>query len=192
MVEVDRSTGTVYLNAAQVPRIRSFPSTGGSGGGGGARLRQPHESSYEEDSAGEVDEAAAGSSGDSGSMRGHHFLVVELQLGIVTAARDVWVGVQPGGAAGGAGRRCVVLQQQELLKTSLPAAALGGTPGADGASGDGSSGGGTAGEAAAQGSSSGGGTSGDEYVCSIYRAFTGEWEPLVLPLPEEARQAGAA
>lgn len=170
MAEVDAGGGgTVFLNAAVVPRIQDFPVPPPPA----ACLeppepRQPHESSYDS-SYDEGDVVVGGTEGvnGGGTVRGHHFLMVELQGQVVAAAHDVWVGVQ---AAGGSGqRRCSVLQQQELVKTSLPAA--------DGTAAAGSSGG--AAEQLAEG----------QYVCSIYRAFTGEWEPFVLPLPAGVQAA---
>lgn len=180
MVEVDPASGTVYLNAAVVPRVRRLPLPADGG-------------------------AASGTSTGGGAAAGdtipcHHFLVVELRHGVVAAARDAWVGVQhagsdsSGGGAGGS-RRCIVVREQELLKTSLPPAETPGGPEAAAATG-------RALQGAADGISSsraaaglaedcGNGSSTGSYVCSIYRAHTGEWEPFVLQLPAAAAAVAA-
>jgi hypothetical protein len=75
MVHVDPETGTAFLNAATVPRVRPAGG-GGEGSGGGA--------------------AAA-----AATLR--HFLVFDLVGGAVESARDVWVRVAAGGGAGGSG-----------------------------------------------------------------------------------------
>ncbi|KAL4419082.1 hypothetical protein ABPG77_002223 [Micractinium sp. CCAP 211/92] len=180
MVEVDPASGTVYLNAAVVPRVRRLPLPADGG-------------------------AASGTSTGGGAAAGdtipcHHFLVVELRHGVVAAARDAWVGVQhagsdsSGGGAGGS-RRCIIVREQELLKTSLPPAETLGGPEAAAATG-------RALQGAADGISSsraaaglaedcGNGSSTGSYVCSIYRAHTGEWEPFVLQLPAAAAAVAA-
>ena len=148
MVEVEQppvpgAAATLYINAAQVPRVRSFPAAP-------ADRTLPH---------GGASSSYSSISGDS--IRGHHFVVVELHQHVVTAARDVWVGVQrPATMAtdgGGGGAHCVLLHSQDLVRTAP--------------SGDSSSG---------------------EYVCSIYRAFSDEWTPYVLPLPGGAAFLGAS
>lgn len=183
MAEVDPGSGTVYLNAAVVPRVR--------------RLPLPDDSSAH---GGNGSSGSGGSSGGGGSAAGdtipsHHFLVVELRHGVVAAARDVWVGVQHAeGASSGSGRRCIVTREQELLKTSLAVAEVSGGPGAAvaalgaelAAAGGSGSRGGAAADCGSSSSSSG------SYVCSIYRAHTGEWEPFVLQLPAAAAADAAA
>ena len=197
MAELDPRRGVLYLNAAVVPRVRSFPYP-----------PPPRES----DSSG--DDAAAGGNGASssadacgteaaaGSIRGHHFLLVELQWGVVTAARDVWVGVQHD--AGSGGRRCLLLDQEELVRTVLPPALAAAAPAAAATGGAAASsrreGGRAAGvqqaaaAAAAAAAADAAGQSGSSaeqpgsYVCSIYRAHTDEWEPFVLPLPAPASE----
>ena len=172
MVSVDAASGTVYLNTAVVPRIVPFPaptpsSCAGSSGAG-------EEGDADGSSSTSSGMGANGSSGGrcgGDSIYGHHFVVVEMEHGVVAAARDVWVGVQhtsaangSNGGSGGTSRQFSVLQQQELVKTAFPTAGGGEEAGPDG-SGNTSS------------SSSG------SYVCSIYCGNSGEWSPVVLQLP---------
>ncbi|KAI7839666.1 hypothetical protein COHA_006475 [Chlorella ohadii] len=206
MVEVDPRTGTVYLNAAVVPRVRSFPAPEP------AEVPQPHESSYDSDvpaagtagAAGTLGAAAGrGSADGSGSSSGgsreetikaHHFVLVELFAGAVAAARDVWVGVRPAagsssGSSSGSSRECSIVHQQELVRTTLTAAA--GAAAAEGSQATSPAAAALAvgplltqpPAAAAEQGEEGAEAEASEYVCSIYRAFTDEWEPFVLPLP---------
>ena len=133
MVEASPATGcTVYLNAAVVPRCRAFPLPAAAGLPEPPEPRQPHESSDGSSmdagdaggggsgaaAAGEQPQGGSSSSGGSGSadsIRGHHFLLVELQDQLVTAARDVWVGVHSSGGV----RRCMRLQEQERIKDTF-------------------------------------------------------------------------
>jgi len=78
MAHVDPKSGTVYLNAAFVPRVKRFPGDllspcGGKREGAEAPGRPPmkHE--------------------PHAAVRGHHFLLVEMDLGMAVAARHVWV-----------------------------------------------------------------------------------------------------
>lgn len=191
MVEVDPRSGTVYLNAAAVPRIRNLPVPPAGGAPGGLLACEPGGGGGIGDGSGE-------------KLRGHHFMLVELCGGVVMAARDVWVGVQhaaqqaavpaaaadahssSGCAQGDGGTRCVVLRQQELLRTAFPPADP--EPAAAGAAapaawaGEGRE---TRLEAAARQAALVD-ESGCSYVCSIYRAHTREWQPLVLQLPRVA------
>ncbi|PSC67882.1 metallophosphoesterase [Micractinium conductrix] len=200
--EVHPQTGTLYLNAAVVPRIRPLPvpPPDGEHGGGGA-------------SGNGSSGGSSGGGGQGATIRSHHFTVVEMRQGVVAAARDVWVGVQrcdaggggKGSGGGGAERRCMVVRQQELVKTSLAAAAA---HAAAGAAGNGGSGNGN-GTAAAAAAAAPGREAAEEaaaaaeaaeaaaaaeggYVCSVFRAHTGEWEPFVLQLPAAAAAAEAA
>lgn len=175
MAEVDPDSGIVYLNSAVVPRVRRLPlrtdgGKHGSGGGGG---------------------------GAADTILSHHFLVVELRQGVVAAARDVWVGVQR--ADGDAARdstRCVVMREQELVRTSLAAADAAGGPGLapEGGPAETAAAGsvGSTGGAAAAAADCAEGVSSGAYVCSVYRAHTGEWEPFVLRLPAAAAAEAAA
>jgi hypothetical protein len=163
MVSVDPASGTVYLNTAVVPRIVPFPapapsSCAGSSGAAGESC---------------ADGSSSSGTGGGDSIYGHHFVVIEMEHGVVAAARDVWVGVQhtpaansSNGGNGGTSRQFSVLQQQELVKTAFPTAAGGE-------------------KAAADGSGSGGSNStrSGSYVCSIYCGHSGEWSPVVLQLP---------
>lgn len=194
MVEVDVSHGTIFLNAATVPRVRSFlypapPNEGDASNGGNGNGSSLGGAEGSSSSGGPDAEAEASSS----TIQGHHFVVVELQHGVVTAARDAWVGVERSPAAGsgsGGSRQCVLLQENELLKSVLPAALAAG-PAADGAAAGDSSGSAAAERREAAGGSGGdsAGRSSDNYVCSIYRGHTDEWEQHVLRLPAAARQA---
>lgn len=104
MVHVDAQTGTVFLNAATVPRVRH--DAGGNGGGGsGARAGEPR---ARQDSSGEGAGASGGGGGGGAARPGatlRHFLVFELTAGAVESAADVWVRTWPAGgiAAGGGG-----------------------------------------------------------------------------------------
>ena len=196
MVEVDPSTGTLYINAAAVPRVRAFPAPEP------AEAPQPHESSYDSDGAAGAAGAAgtAGGSGQAGddsggngareeTVRAHHFVLVELFGGAVTAARDVWVGVRPagsnsGGGGSGSSRACSIVHQQELVRTTLAAAAAGaGQEGGNTASGASAAAAVASADAADQRAGDAEGAASGSYVCSIYRAFADEWEPFVLQLP---------
>lgn len=179
MAEVDATRGTVFLNAAVVPRIRSLPQSQCSAGSGSA-------SSEGGDSSG-----GSSSSNEEGGarVRAHHFLVVELRQQVVTAARDVWVGVQPADQPGDA-PRCAVLREQPLLRTAFPpscsAAGEASEHGTEAAAGQSATA--AAAEAAALEAASAD-SDGSRYVCSIYRAHTGEWEPFVLQAPPVAQPA---
>jgi hypothetical protein len=187
MVEVDAARGTVYINTAVVPRIRSFAAPAGGGGGSNGG------------SSGGTEAGRTGS-----TMQGHHFVLVELSGHVVTAARDVWVGVQhtaqtgsgqggssSNGSGGGAGStHCVVLHEQQLLRTAFPPPNTGPALAQQGAEGNGGTSPQTAAAAAAAGGGSEPGSSGG-YVCSIYRAHTGEWEPVAVQCAAQGSQAAA-
>ena len=77
MAFVDPDTGTIYLNAAVVPRYRKFKS---------------------------VDK-------DCKTMLGHHFLVVDMEEGNVTRARNVW-------ATSEEATRSAILYEEDIIKTA--------------------------------------------------------------------------
>jgi hypothetical protein len=176
MVSVDAASGTVYLNTAVVPRIVPFPAPTPSscaGSSAAAREGDADGSSSSSTSSGMGANGSSGGTGGGDSIYGHHFVVVEMEHGVVAAARDVWVGVQhtsaangSNGGSGGTSRQFSVLQQQELVKTAFPTAGGGEEAGPDGS-----------GNTSSSSSSSG------SYVCSIYCGNSGEWSPLVLQLP---------
>lgn len=182
MAEVDPDSGIVYLNSAVVPRVRRLPlrTDGGKHGTDGGK----HGSS-------------GGGGGAADTIPSHHFLVVELRQGVVAAARDVWVGVQRAdGDAACDSTRCVVMREQELVRTSLAAADAAGGPGLapEGGPAETAAAGsvGSTGGAAAPAADCAEGVSSGAYVCSVYRAHTGEWEPFVLRLPAAAAAEAAA
>ncbi|KAL4521331.1 hypothetical protein Ndes2437B_g08078 [Nannochloris sp. 'desiccata'] len=85
MAAVDPVTGTVYLNSAVVPRIRRFDTTlGGSNSGTRASI--------------------------SGIVKGHHFLIVEMEQGVVSAAKHIWAGVENN-------TKVSVLAEEEVVKS---------------------------------------------------------------------------
>ena len=178
MVAVDAASGTLYLNTAVVPRIVPFPAPAPSSRAGSSAAGEEGDAGGSSSGTGGNGASSSSSSSSSSggdSIYGHHFVVVEMEHGVVVAARDVWVGVQhkpaANGSSGGTSRQFCLLQQQELVKTSFPAAAGGEESGPDGSGCSGSS------------SGSGGSRS---YVCSIYCGNRGEWAPVVLQLPPGA------
>jgi hypothetical protein len=179
MAEVDAARGTVFLNAAVVPRIRSLPRSQCSAVSGSA--------------GSEGGDSSGGSSGSNeegeGRVRAHHFLVVELRQQVVTAARDVWVGVQPAEQPGDA-PRCAVLREQPLLRTAFPPScdAAGKAPRHPAEAAAGQPATAAAADVAAL-EAAAADSDGSRYVCSIYRAHTGEWEPFVLQAPPAAQAA---
>jgi len=153
LAHVDPRTGTVYLNAAVVPRVRHFPAAAaaaraaaaGAGDADVAGGAQPC-------SRGDASRGAEAGDTRQATRRGHHFLVVELRGPAVAAARHVWVAAPaaPDLESGGGGQQQhapsppVILAAAELLKTS--------------AAGDGSG----------------------RVVYSYFKAHTSEWSPVVV------------
>jgi uncharacterized protein (TIGR04168 family) len=123
MVHVDGATGTVYLNAAVVPRIRKLSDdeveAAVAAGIGGSRRR-------------ESDIGGVGGGGGGGDIeaKAHHFLVVEVGRDGAESARHVWVGIAPsasssagaGGDTAGCERRRAWLVKEEQVLVTAPSA----------------------------------------------------------------------
>lgn len=166
MAEVDAARGTVFLNAAVVPRIRSLPLPQRSGSSSGDGSHEGEE-----------------------RVRAHHFLLVELRQQVVTAARDVWVGSQPADGPGNT-PRWRVLREQPLLRTAFPCGSSAAEQAADldaDATAAGQWADAAAETAAALEAAAAAADDGSRYVCSIYRAHKGEWKPFVLQAPPAAQ-----
>jgi uncharacterized protein (TIGR04168 family) len=163
MVSIDEERGTVYLNAAVVPRIKSFPLPPVAREEGAASAGAPP--------SGPV---SPPKQYGAGTVQGHHFLVVELHksLQIVMSAKHVWVGVLPGAsnratattptttnsssrsmggvrshADGDGGPRCVVVKEENLFSAQL---------------------------------------CGGYYLARYYRAHCGEWGEAVMKYPRNS------
>lgn len=131
MVHVDQA-GTVYLNAATVPRVRKpLPPAPVAVNGRrqkvtkSKRLQATHSSKA----------AAVAAALQSQAPTEHHFLVVEMEEGVVCRASDVWVEAQPLAEAGSGLPPAPAAQQgSESNKAALEAQGAGGSSGASTAS----------------------------------------------------------
>ena len=122
MAAVHAATGTLCLNAAVVPRVRSFPAAAAAAAPPAAawleRSRQQEGGASNElasSSAGGTD--STGSTG--GTVEGYHFLMVRLEGQAVAAAANIWAAVlpsEPGGGGGGSGERVVLLESEGLVR----------------------------------------------------------------------------
>lgn len=105
MVAICAATGTVHINAAVVPRVRTLPPPPL-----GVQGPDPWDSSSSSDSAtdgqGPGPPAAGPGRGRGQPIRARHFVTVELRGGAVVCASNVWLARGPGGAAQGAGFWC--------------------------------------------------------------------------------------
>ena len=129
MVAICAATGTVHINAAVVPRVRTMPPPPL-----GVQGPDPWDSSSSSDSA--IAEPAPGPpAAGFGAPRGQpiqarHFVTVELRGGAVVCASNVWLARGPGRPAQSAGFWCDpgsegsggpwrVLRKEALLRSAL-------------------------------------------------------------------------
>lgn len=91
MVHVDEA-GTVYLNAATVPRVRK-PVPPAPVAVNGRRQKVTKAKRAQASQQGKAAAVAAALQGQAPTQ--HHFLVVEMVEGVVCRAADVWVEAQP-------------------------------------------------------------------------------------------------
>lgn len=91
MVHVDEA-GTVYLNAATVPRVRK-PVPPSPVAVNGRRQKVTKAKRTQASQQGKAAAVAAALQGQAPTQ--HHFLVVEMAEGVVCRAADVWVEAQP-------------------------------------------------------------------------------------------------
>ena len=167
MAAVHAATGTLCLNAAVVPRVRSFPAAAaatappaaawleqarqqaaaGQDGGAGSEPSSSAVQGGTSDSGGTIDDTG-------GTIEGHHFLMVRLEGQAVAAASNIWVAALPGEAGGGGGgggaQRVVLLESEGLVRGSE----------------DGSR------------------------RCSLYQASAGRWVEAALREPRSPRRRG--
>eukprot|EP00955_Chlamydomonas_euryale_P107168 365747-Chlamydomonas_euryale.AAC.45 len=116
MVEFDDKTGTLYLNAATVPRVRRRPTPKQVNGRAARRAAKPGK-------AGNARTLAAAAALARGQVSAtaptqHHFVCVELQSGGVgvTRAAEVWIDVSLDTAKEGQDDALVaVLAEQKVL-----------------------------------------------------------------------------
>ena len=116
MARVDAASGTVYVNSAEVPRIREFSlahaAQGAAAGGDGEAAAAARAAAA---AAGAAAAAAGPQQEGQQRVRGHHFLVAEVSEGALASARNVWVGVAADAGGAPSRRRCFRLAEEELV-----------------------------------------------------------------------------